>query len=211
MRPVFFFVHLALVTLAGCSQSPRRVVPPHIDSVAAGRQAVGKYDTSGDGLIDGSELERAAPLKAALATLDTNNDQALSAEEITSRIQSHQKSKVGMMPVLCRVQLDGKPVEGALVTFVPEEFLGTEIRPCSGKTDSQGFAVLSIDEPELHKRRINGAHCGFYRVQVNALGIPAQYTNQDSPLGVEVAHDVSSMRTGFVFSMNTKNRSPTNK
>ena len=45
----------------------------------------------------------------------------------------------GMLPVEGTVTLDGKPLEGAAVSFVPAE----GGRPCTGQTDDQGHFTLA--------------------------------------------------------------------
>ncbi|PQO31401.1 hypothetical protein C5Y96_13765 [Blastopirellula marina] len=45
----------------------------------------------------------------------------------------------GMLPVEGTVTLDGKPLDGAAISFVPAE----GGRPCSGQTDAQGHFTLA--------------------------------------------------------------------
>lgn len=197
--------------VGGCSQRPRRVHPPRIEPATAGKAAVAKYDTDGNGRIDAHELDHAPPIKAALAKLDTNNDGKVSDEEIGDRIRSWQAGRVGVMVVSCSVELDGKPVEGALVTFVPENFLGDEIQPCIGRSDAHGVVMPSIDDPELKTRRISGAHCGLYRVTIKGPGIPAKYGSADSPLGAELAPDSDSMQSTLAFKLTSREPRPSNR
>src|SRR5262249_473524 len=86
-----------------------------------------------------------------------------------------------------RVFLDGKALEGALVTYVPEKFLGSSIKQASGVSDAAGLVQLVVEG-----EKIPGAQPGFYRVQgskKNAKGeeiIPGRY-NKESTLGTEVS------------------------
>lgn len=202
---------MALVVLAGCSQRPRRVDPPRIEPATAGKAAIATYDTDGNGQIDGPELDQATSIKAALAKFDTNNDRKVSAEEISDRIRSWQAGRVGVMGVAYSVELDGKPVEGAVVTFVPENFLGDEIQPCTGTSDAHGVAMLSIDDPDLKSRRISGAHCGLYRVTIKGQGIPAKYGSADSPLGAELAPDSDLVQSALAFKLTSRAPGPSSR
>lgn len=182
---------------------------PKIDPASAGKAAVVAYDRNQNGLIDAAELESAVSLKAALSKLDLNKDSALSAEEIAHRVDVWQRSKVAALPLSCSVLLDGKPVVGARITLVPENFQGAAVKACSGETDPQGHAVLSIDDVDLKGRRIRGVHCGFFRVQIVAPDVPKRYAGEDTPLGVEIAHDDDSLRAGIVFRTTKRGTSPT--
>jgi hypothetical protein len=84
------------------------------------------------------------------------------------------------------VHLDGKPLQGATVTYVPEKFMGSSIKPASGVSDERGTVPLIVEGEKLP-----GVQPGLYRVQISkkdASGqetIPARY-NQDTILGAEV-------------------------
>jgi len=181
--------------LFGGRSAPRRIMPPAIDAKEAGKKAVAKYDADGDGAIGGQELDKAPALKAAIKNLDRDDDGKITADEITARIKDWQDSRVGLMSMACQVTLDGQPVQGATVTFVPEEFLGADIKPGTGVTDRNGIANLSIP-PEPGEP--GGMACGLYRVQVSLQKegkelIPAKYNTQTT-LGRELALDAEGMQ-----------------
>jgi hypothetical protein len=148
--------------------------------------AMAEYDTNHDSFLDAKELERSPALKAALKSVDQNGDARLSADEIAARIRVYQDSQVALKRIACKVLLDGRPLQGATVTYVPEKFMSSSLRSASGVTDKNGEATL-LTEGE----KFPGAQLGFFRVQVskkNAAGqetIPARY-NQDTTLGTEV-------------------------
>jgi hypothetical protein len=195
-----FAVAAAVLTNSGCfSRGPSRVHPPSISASGAGSGAMEQYDANKDGAVKADELEKAPSLKASLKQLDKNNDGGVSADEVASRVKAWQDSKVGKMAVSCTVTLNGKPLEGAAVTFDPEKFLGAEIKPCSGTTGPNGMASLSVpiapgsDEP-------GGAACGLYLVRVSKKEggrelIPAKY-NTETILGKEIALDAPEMQEG---------------
>src|SRR5688572_27289210 len=115
--------------MLGCTSRPSRIMPPTIDAAQAGKDAVAEYDKNGNGQIDGAELDSVPGVKAALDKVDKNSDKQVSAEEITDRINAWKESKIGIMSLSCRVNVDGKPLEGADIVFVPEKFLGPAVKP----------------------------------------------------------------------------------
>ena len=195
-------VCLGVLAGGGCSRTPPRVPAPAIDPAAAGQLAIQQYDTDGDGLIRGDELNKAPGLENALENLDTNQDGSVSAEEIAERVRVWQQTKVGAMSLSCTVTYRGQPLPGATVKFVPEDFLGGEIRAASGQTDEFGLAVLNVPASPDVPGDAPGVHCGLYRVQITKDGadIPAIYNTQ-TILGQEVADDCAAVRRGIVFEL----------
>jgi len=81
--------------------------------------------------------------------------------------------KPGPVPVQGTVLLDGKPLEGATVSFVPEGGTG---RSASGFTDKDGVFHLMTTNPN------DGAVPGNYRVTVTKADIdPEIVKEQESP------------------------------
>jgi hypothetical protein len=178
-------VSLTLGLLPGCSEGDKLTPPTYSPEVAA-KQVLAEYDTNHDGFLDAKELERCPSLKHSLDSMDQNGDKRLSAEEIAARIQAYVDSQVAIKATGCHVRLDGKPLQGATVTYVPEKFMGPSLRQASGVSDQNGAVTLTVEG-----EKYPGAQPGFYRVQVSKKSpsgqetIPARY-NQDSILGIEV-------------------------
>jgi beta-lactamase regulating signal transducer with metallopeptidase domain len=167
-----------------------RLYPTEIDPVAAGKKALEKYDTDKDGKISGAELDKAPALKAAMQTMHTNKDTGITADDIANRIKAWQATKIARIGgVVCKIIRDGKPVEGAEVKFVPEDFLGKEFKTAAGTTDKDGFATMSI--PVNGPGDLPGVAPGFYNVEISKSGeeIPAKYNSQ-TIYGLEIAPDV---------------------
>jgi len=189
LRSVCYLLFTWAFALAvGCSEGAGSRVPtPSLSSTGAAKEALAEYDTNRDGYLDAKELEQCPSLKKALKSMDTDKDGRLSGSEIAERLTLHQESGVGLISATCQVRLDGRPLPGATVTFVPEKFLGTAIKPASGVSDASGFVLLQAEEAAGP-----GVQPGFYRVQVskkNAKGeetIPAKY-NTKTILGEEVS------------------------
>src|SRR3954471_20246216 len=86
---------LSILPVGACSSGTITVKQPSINASAAGKMAIEMYDKNGDGVISGDELEHAPALKAALGNLDTNRDKAVSAEEVTARVNAWKAMKTG--------------------------------------------------------------------------------------------------------------------
>lgn len=194
------------LTLASCSSTPSRVHQPGIDAEGAGKTAMEMYDTDGDGKVAGDELEKAPGLKAMLATADTDKDGALTAEEVTARIYKWKEQKTGVTIFSFVATLNGKPLEGAVVTFEPEPFLGAKIKSAVGDTAFGGSGGASIPKDQRPTPTSPpGMHLGVYKVriskQVNGVEtVPAKY-NTETTLGQEVAGDVPSIINGAAYRM----------
>ena len=205
-----FTAPLLAASLASCTFGPSRVSQPGINASRAGRLAIEMYDKNGDGLVSGDELEHAPTFKSALKRLDTNGDKAVSAEEVTARIQHWQKMRTGLMGFGFAVTLDGRPLEGATVTFEPESFLGNEIQRAVATTDMFGTGGPSIPK-ELRPDPSTppGIQFGLYRVKISKIVngkelIPRKY-NEETILGQEAAPDVSEIANRrVVFALSNK-------
>ena len=194
------FVCVPVLAPCGCSGRPARIDTPGIDASAAGSEAIKQYDANGDGMIGGVELEKAGSIKSALRNLDANGDGKVSAEEITARVQAWKDSKIGRMSISCTVNRGGMPLSGATVSFVPEKFLGEEVKAATGKTNNRGVAVLTIPEAKPP-----GVACALYRVEISKKvngkeTIPPVY-NTETILGEEVARDAANMASGIFFNL----------
>jgi hypothetical protein len=188
---------LSLVTLLaalGCSSGPSAVEPPDIDAGDAASQAMELYDKDGDGAIAGSELDAVPAFKASMKNLDKSGDGSVQEDEIAARIESWQNSGDGIVALAWSVTLDGRPVEGAKITFEPEPFLGDQIKAAEGETSPVGMSTVSI--PKANRPAPDsppGVQLGFYKIRVSKQAggketIPARY-NTETTLGQEVAPD----------------------
>lgn len=175
-----------LLLLVGCGRDEPRVDQPVLSPEGVARKALEEYDTNKDGVLSADELERCPALKNSMGWLNTNKDGKLTAAEIAGRIRSYQESKIALLSVTCQVTLDGKPVPDATVTFVPEKFMGTTLKPAAGVTDANGKVRLS-------------SALGFFKVEVSlkdAVGketLPARYNSQ-TLLGQEAGPGVPNLK-----------------
>ena len=187
---------VVMLWLSGCDRKPERAEVPTLDPAAIAAGAMSAYDTNSDGSVAGDELAKAASITdhpdLPVKLIDKNSDGQISKDEIQNRVQQWIDSKVGILSFHCNVTLDGKPLEGATVTYVPEPFMGGAVEEATGITDETGAAVIAIDQAKLpsHLKGIHGMRSGFYKVEVThpSKSILAKY-NTETTLGQEVSSD----------------------
>lgn len=189
------FVLLSLLACTSCSSGPSAVKPPSINASAAGSKAMELYDKNSDGKVSGPELEQAPSLKAALARIDKDGDKSITADEIAERIGVWKGTGTGLMTFACLVTLDGAPLLGATVTYVPDPCLGDAVKSASGITNASGKAAGGIAKEDLPDPTWpGGMQLGIYTVKISKPvngkeTIPAKY-NEQTMLGQEVSPDV---------------------
>lgn len=193
----------------GCwNRGPSRVPAPGISASAAGSGAMQQYDTNNDGKVCAEELDKAPALKEALKNLDKDGDGCVSADEVSARVEAWQDSGIGRMSFSCTIKRNGKPLTEATVNFVPEKYLGDELIGCTGKTDKNGVAVLTIpavDPPGTPDALPPGVACGLYLVEISKKEggtetVPAQYNTQTT-LGQEIAQDAENAEMGTTYDL----------
>jgi hypothetical protein len=196
---------LTVPLLIGCSGSgaPRIEAPPLAPEEAA-RAALAEYDANQDGVLDAAELERCPALKNSLSIIDRDGDGRLSADEIAERLRAYGQRKLGLLAVVCRVTLDGQPLEGATVTFVPEKFMGNGFSRAAATTGPDGLA-----QPKVEGRQMSGVPCAFYRIEVSKKDaedketLAARY-NSATVLGQEVAPNLPVLRSPLVLALTSQ-------
>ena len=179
----------------GCARSPGRVELPAF-AAGAGAAALAEYDGNKDGKVGGSELAKAASLQAALEQIDANGDKAITADEIDARIAQWREQKVALMPVACKVLVNGSPVANATVTFQPETFLGGTLHPAAGVTNEEGIASVRLAPEHVSDPKFAAfLPPGFYKITVEVAG--KKYTSGPRT-GCEVASEAAWAGEGLV-------------
>ena len=175
-----------LLTAVGCQS---RVKPPSVDPEEAAATAIENYDTDGDGSLNEAELAACPGLLVVMDRFDTTGDRQLSQDEIEARLGEMYSGRVGLTTTSCKVTLDRRPLAGAKVRYVPEAFLGSEIKAAEGVTDQAGFTKVAIPDEQLpeDQRGIGVLQMGVYRVEIThpTRSIPAKY-NTRTTLGCEL-------------------------
>ena len=144
------------------------------------------YDKNSSGSLEPSELGACPALYWAFAAVDSDRDKKLSPYEIKVRIQAYANLQEGSVAVGCVVTLDGNPLPGATVTFVPEACMGGKLPTASGKANELGYC----DQFAVEGKTYRGLGAGLYKIQVTKEGvsIPARFNTQTT-LGRELYPD----------------------
>jgi hypothetical protein len=154
------------------------------------------YDKNADGALAGDELTAVPGIKKHLDKYDTDGNQQVSRDEIAARLGDWGSQKMALMGRSYVVTLDGRPLEGATVTMVPESYLGDGVKQATGVTAANGLTRMTHADEDLPKsangRPIPGVRGGTFKVQVThpSRKIPANY-NTSTELGDEVAYDIN--------------------
>ena len=176
---------MALSAAVGCGSGVKEYL---VDHEAASAAAIEQYDKNGDGLLDETELKACPALLLELRAYDESDDKKLSADEIGAQIKEMYERGAGMTAIDATVTLDGRPLSGATVKFIPEDFLGDEIKAAEGVTNASGYASIGIPPEELPEelRRQSLMRVGIYRVEIThpSRKLPAKY-NTETELGFE--------------------------
>ena len=188
----------SLLVCCGCRFQLPALKPPNFDPKSASAAAMEHYDANGDGTIEGDELENAPGISFALDRIDADDNQSVTADEISTMIQEKWIGPGdGVIRVKVVVMMGRREVEGATVTFEPEPFLSDVLHPATGVTDIQGFAAMTVSEEHMQHPNARGVAPGLYLVRISKMEdgeekIPAKYNSQTT-LGVEVASRASYM------------------
>jgi hypothetical protein len=173
----------------GCSQGPEEIPVLDLNPSGSARTAIEHYDRNSDGLLSREEVQESAAILRAWNDLDANRDNAISHDELQTRIKYWVDCPSRMVPLICRVNLDGQPLAGAEIRFVPEPFITPAVREGMGVTSDQGTTIPRVMDDNIAKslKELPGVRLGLYRVMVThpIKKIPAKY-NSNTTLGCEV-------------------------
>ncbi len=193
-RSHLFVEGMLLIIAVGCGGRGDGFTAPNFDPFAASQDAIDTYDTDKNGFISGEELEKTPGLKAGIKNFDSDGDGQVSADEISQRVETWVHMDMALMSLSCDVTLDGQPLEGAVVTFDPEEYLGGVTQQAVGTTSMIGVVMPKV--PKEKRPSLDappGIQPGLYRVRVSKVingkeTIPARY-NTETILGIQVSKD----------------------
>jgi hypothetical protein len=200
LRRQHALLFVAIALCVGCDRGHGHPHGPRFADPRNVANAMELYDSNQDLKLSGDELNQAPGLRAALPMLETDTDRGITAKLLAARLQQWDDSRIGRMALKCTITHNGKPLEGALVKFIPEEFLSEMLTDsASGTTDQAGVAAISLptfrgpDEPPP------GIPPGMYRVEITKDGenIPARY-NTATELGQEISIDCPQPKDGPV-------------
>jgi hypothetical protein len=186
---------IVAIATQGCSTRTTRVSAPKINASASAAKALELYDKNQDGSLDTKELEVCPGILAALEEYDTDGNQQVSKEELTNRIAAWKTTSPAMSTVDCRVTLDGRPLVGATIRFVPEPYLEDALHPGVGETSENGTTTIAVDPQFLPAdlKRLRAMNAGTYKVEIThqTTSIPDKY-NKKTILGREVSKQTTA-------------------
>ena len=184
---------MVFLAMTGCSRSVPMTKGPGIAPDAVARNAVQQYDSKHLGHLDAEESRKSPAIMALRVELGLGPDAPLNEEQIAERARKWLQSRNPRLVPIVTVDLDGQPLDGATVTFQPEECMGPDYHPASATTVGQGQCVVSGDDPATP-----GLYLGLYRIQVSKVAngretLPERY-NSRTELGVEVGPSLARRR-----------------
>ena len=170
----------------GCGNS-ERVAAPKFDPAAIASGALAAYDANSDGEIDKKEY-KSTPFGYAPDRWDADSSDSISEQEILERLEKYVEKATGLMDVTVIVTLNGRPVQDALVEFIPEDFMGGVVEAAEATTDIDGRATPAIPEVVAEDPVLTGLRPGLYKIKVTHtdLKIPPKY-NEDTTLGFDAS------------------------
>jgi hypothetical protein len=188
---------------AGCSSNPSAIEAPSFSPAKAAHAAIEKYDRDGDARLQQSEWSQCPALAASIEIYDVDDDDAISEDELGAGMRRWQEGEMGARPLPFQVKLGGKPVQGARVELIPEDFFGDAVMPASGVSGQggRGFLGVALEDLPPNAPKLPLTQPGLYRVEIThpSVAIPPKY-NDESTLGIEVADDIINPR-GVVWDL----------
>ncbi len=172
-----------LVAVAGCSRVAKIEIPVFNPSATA-KAMTSALDKDANGSVSMEEAKGSPGLHATFGRYDADGNKSLSLEEISAKFDRLLHSGVGILSVGGTVAYKGKPLAGATVKLVPEEFFGGALQPAEGVTDATGY----FNPVTANDVGIDGMQFGIYKVEVThpQINIPAAY-NTATTIGCEIS------------------------
>jgi hypothetical protein len=180
-RPVLprLLLCASLLALPGCGDdSPAAILRTGSPADAAAK-ALQLHDSNNDGKLDKSELGAVPSLAGSVLHVDANRDGAIAQAELEARFTAHD-AMADLATFDVEVTENGSPLDGAVVTFIAEPFMGEGKQAYVGTTAANGMCGLVGESV-----KIPGVPVGFYRVQIAHAASGADVTR-----GCEVATDL---------------------
>lgn len=199
-RLLAYLLLVSLTSLFGCAKRPTAIPVLKLDPAEASREAMQLYDTDTSGAISKAEAAGCPGFLRSWQAIDKDGDGNLSQDELQQRFASWVDSPTRVVPLVCRVKLDGRPLAGAEIRFVPEPFMTAAVKEGTGVTSDKGTTMpnLQLDDAAEDLKNLSGVRLGMYRVQVThpEKKIPEKY-NSKSILGYEVAPGMDDFPVEF--------------
>lgn len=196
----YLLLVIAAPLVLGCSPGLPAVKPPAINSQAAAQAAIAEFDSNGDQVL--TQSEACIGMSSMWARYDQDADGSATADEIAARFDRWATGDTGLMNLRVEIQFRGNSLPDAHIEMTPYAFLGENVLPASGTTDSYGYAFMAIPKERLPKSQqaTHGMQVGLYKVSITHpdVEIPAKYNT-----ATELSVDLSPLEanTGVQFKL----------
>ncbi len=105
------------------------------------------------------------------------------------------------------VNVNGRPLDGATVSLIPETFMADAVKPASGTTRG-GATSLDLSNDDRPTPNAHGVQNGLYLVRISKVVngkemVPTKF-NEQTTLGCEIASRAAYMPGPLVFNLSTK-------
>ena len=178
----FFVIACPLMSLLnGCGAGPAAKIAPLGPENA--QKAMEAYDKDGNGALSAEELKQSPPLLANATQIDTDRDHAISLAELTGRMEGIAAGAL-YIGLSVRITDQGRPVEGATLTLIPEPFMGDAYPKFSGTSGPGGYCPTTSEGAQLP-----GAPACWYRAEVTKPGAGTPVVK-----GLEISSDTTGNR-----------------
>jgi hypothetical protein len=189
MKASFAPLLLSVVSLVGCNRGPGEIPVLDLNPSDCAQAAIEHYDGNKDGRLSREEVRGSAGILKAWSEIDADKDNSISHDELQSRVKYWVECPSRIVPLICRVNLDGRPLAGAQIRFIPEPFITPAVREGMGVTSAQGTTIPRVMDDDIADdlKELPGVRLGIYRVMVTHPDkkIPPKY-NSNTTLGCEV-------------------------
>jgi hypothetical protein len=180
---------LLLAGAIGCTGRKSRIDSGLGDPTETTKAMFQALDKNSDGSIQGDELAGCPGLAASVGGWDTDGNKGISTAEAQQRFEKWKAMRVGAINASTTLKLNGNPLRGAKVEWVPESWMGNGFPTASSTTDPSGRAIAKVASDGNRDASLgDGLPPGFYRLVITHPEVPEKY-KVNSQAGLMIAPD----------------------
>jgi hypothetical protein len=178
---------LLLAGLIGCTGRKARVGIGLGEPAETTKAMFQALDNNSDGSIQGDELGGCPGLAASLGAWDTDGNKGVSTAEAQQQFEKWKAMRVGAINASTTLNLNGNPLRGAKVEWVPESWMGSNFPTATSTTDPSGRAIAKVAASGDRDASLgDGLPPGFYRLVITHPEVPEKY-RVNSQAGIMIA------------------------
>lgn len=183
------WVLLLLAGMIGCTGRKSRITSGLGDPAETTKALFQALDKNSDGSIQGDELAGCPGLAASLGGWDTDGNKGISTTEAQQRFEKWKAMRVGAINASTTLNLNGSPLRGAKVEWVPESWMGSGFPTATSTTDPSGRAIAKVSSNGDRDASLgDGLPPGCYRLVITHPEVPEKY-RVNSQAGIVIAPD----------------------